>query len=171
MVHLRFVCGLYLQQIAKGLYFMHERPEHADSWDEDRIQEALCKPGVCRVGCDQCMYGQETVEGQPVKKPTGFMGNSSVQMKLLQTRRRGKHGMCSRHGGGRHQPCLGKVALRAAIYHNKLCEAVLRGLAQQLALDRRIRPGESVVNVAMHEGGDYVKDAHTAEAMGEKSSS
>ena len=115
------------------------------------------------------MYGQQTIEGQPIKKPTGFMGNCPALMKLLQKRCQGRHGMCSRHGGGQHQPCLGKIAQRAAIYHDKLCETVLRGLAQQLAQDRRIRPGEHGINIAMHEGNDYVEQAHTAEAMGETS--
>ena len=169
MVHLAFVCELYLQQVSKGLFFLREHPEHADSWQEQCIREVLCKKGVLQVGCDQCMYGQQTIEGQPIKTPTGFMGNCPASMKLLQKRCQGRHGMCSRHGGGQHQPCLGKIAQRAAIYHDKLCETVLRGLAQQLAQDRRIRPGEHGINIAMQEGNDYVEQAHTAEAMGETS--
>ena len=84
MVHLEFVCELYLQQVSKGFFFLHEQPEHADSWQEQCLREVLCKKGVLRVGYDQCMYGQQTIEGQPNKKPTGFTGNCPALMKLLQ---------------------------------------------------------------------------------------
>ena len=38
--------------------------------------------------------------------------------------------------------CSGKVARRAAIFQRELCEAVLRGVRDQLHQDERLRTGD-----------------------------
>ena len=55
--------------------------------------------------------------------------------------------------------CLGKIARRAAIYHDIICEAILKGLQKQLQRDRRARVGETGTNIVMTEANDYVNDA------------
>ena len=77
LVHLRFVFELYLKQMTRGCYFLHEYPGSADSWTEPCVQEVWAKKGVRRVVADQCMYGQQNQHGELVRKPTGFLTNSN----------------------------------------------------------------------------------------------
>ena len=142
MTHLRFCCRLYLQQMARGGYFVHEHPSSADSWREECIQEVWSKIGVQRVLCDQCLFGQATETEEPVKKPTGFLTNSPEVAASVGKRCLGQRGQCSRPGGGDHAPCIGIVAQQAAIYHDRLCDALLKGFARQLTKDRKVRQME-----------------------------
>ena len=158
MVHLRFACKLYLKQIQRGCYFLHEHPQSADSWEEPCVQEVMSQGGVRRVITDQCQFGQQTEQGDPVRKPTGFMSNSPALLQTLEKRCTGRNGGCSRPSGGVHTPCLGKVARRAAIYHDDLCDAILKGFSKQMRFDRRMRDGEIGLNIAMYEGDDYVRE-------------
>ena len=110
MVHLCVCCQLYLQQMARGGYFVHKHPSPADSWHEECVQEVWSKIGVRRVLCDQCIFGQCNETGEPVKKPTGFLTNSPEVAACVGKRCLGQRGQCSRPGGGEHAPCIGKVA-------------------------------------------------------------
>ena len=67
--------------------------------------------------------------------------------------------MCSRPAGGKHAHCRGNLARRAAIYANKMCEAILVGAHRQMRLDGYAREGEVGTNVIMHDGDDEVKAA------------
>ena len=140
MVHLAWCCKLYLKQLERGHYFLHEHPAGASSWDEQCIREVWAKVGVRRVVAHQCQLGQCTDDGSPVKKPTGFMSNSSEILEEFNVQCFGRKGICTRAGGGQHVPCQGKVARRAAIFQHKLCEAILIGLRNQMGKDKRMRP-------------------------------
>ena len=63
MIHLEFVCRLYLLQIKAGRYFLHEHPVAASSWKEICIRKLMDLPGVTRVNGDQCQYGQQSQDG------------------------------------------------------------------------------------------------------------
>ena len=127
-LHLAWCCHLYKKQVARGAYFLHEHPNPATSWKEQCIQAVLKIRGVQRITADQCQLGQEDDEGNPTKKPTGFMSNSLEMLARLHRRCFGRDGLCSRPRGGRHVQCLGKRAQRAAIFQEELCLAILRGL-------------------------------------------
>ena len=114
--------------------------------------------GVRRVRADQCMHGQESEAGNPIRKPTGFMSNSPHLLEALDRRCFGRKGLCSRPGGGVHQPCLGKVARRAAIFSDAMCEIILSGFSAQMKADRRMRDNENGVHIVMHDGNDEVND-------------
>ena len=43
--------------------------------------------------------------------------------------------------------CLGKVARRAAIFSDQMCETILSGFRQQLVHDRKMRPNEFGLNI------------------------
>ena len=131
-VHLAWCCKLYKAQIARGAFFLHEHPGCATSWKEDCVREVLALKGVARVVADQCQLGQETEGGDPIRKPTGFMSNSPCILGHLDRRCNGRRGLCSRPKGGEHQLCNGKVARRASIFQRELCEAILRGIRDQL---------------------------------------
>ena len=158
MIHLEFCCKLYQRQVDKGLYFLHEHPALATSWDEACMKRLLARSGVERIVADQCQLGQETDKGEPIKKPTGFLSNSPELLKALHHRCMGRHGQCSRRKGGNHAPCMGQTAKRAAIYHDRMCEAILRGISSQMRADRRVHDGEIGTNIVMTSGNDFVAD-------------
>ena len=137
MVHLQFVCTLYELQISEGRYFLHEHPDSAVSWSETCIRRILSMNGVHRITGDQCQYGQlDAKTGWPVKKPTGWMGNSPAILEKLSKRCSGPRGTCSATGGRTgHATCMGATAKAAAIYPFDLCKAILVGLREQLKSD------------------------------------
>ena len=140
MIHLQFMCELYEAQVTAGRYFLHEHPSGATSWTTPCVQRILAMKGVDRVVGDQCQLGQRSHDGQPVKKPTGWMSNSSCVLTELERRCLGQGGMCST--GERHRPCSGRRTCRdAAIYPKRLCRAILRGFRRQLQDDGVLRPG------------------------------
>ena len=87
------VCELYLEQIRAGRLFMHEHPEGARSWDEECIKEVLKSLGVNTVVTDQCQFGQQSREGNPIRKPTKWMSNCGEILEALAKR-------CTGAGGG-----------------------------------------------------------------------
>ena len=145
VVHIRFVCELYAEQVAGGRYFLHEHPVGASSWQLKCIQAIMELPGTQRVNGDQCMFGAEIQsgqdKGQPVNKPTGFMTNSHEVARSLNVRCTGGGGMCARPAGGRHIPCSGQHAKEAAKYPRGLCKAMLRGVRNQLKADDLMKNG------------------------------
>ena len=97
--------------------------------------------GVTTSVCDQCLYGCEAEDGEPIKKPTKFVTNSSEMAKQLCDRCLGRNGDCSRSAGGQHRQCRGKTARMAAVYHFKLCRAILVGFRNQLRVDGKYKDG------------------------------
>ena len=81
--------------------------------------------------------------GWPIKKPTTFLTNAPEIAAQLRKRCFGKLGSCSRSRGGTHRQCRGHVARLAAVYHFKLCRAILVGMRRQLDADGLTKPGES----------------------------
>jgi hypothetical protein len=83
----------------------------------------------------QCQYGAEIKtgihRGDPIKKPTGFMTNSSEIAEAMSRICERRDGLCSRGTGCVHRLCSGKHALEAAKYPHGLCRAVLRGVENQ----------------------------------------
>ena len=93
--HLRFCCEPYDYQVAQGRYFLHEHPAQATSWGTAEVRRILDLEDVGRAVGHQCQHGAHH-EGQPIKKPTGFMPNSSEIRSVWSTVCKGKHGHCSR---------------------------------------------------------------------------
>ena len=146
MVHLRFVCELYQEQIDAGRYFLHEHPAGATSWSEKCIRDLLVQPNVEAVTSDRCQYGQEdSRSGDPVKKPTSWLSNSEAirdaLRDALQVRCTGRGGACSRPRGGAHRVAEGRVCKESAVYPFQLCKAILMGCRRQLVIDGRLTIG------------------------------
>ena len=101
--------------------------------------------GVELTHGDQCQYGAEVahgaLKGSPIKKPTGFLSNSRQVVEVLSKTCEGRNGACSRSLGGRHAQCSGRVAKEAAIYPRGLCQAVIKGITEQLREDRLLKRG------------------------------
>ena len=154
MVHLRFVCELYRLQDECGRYFVHEHPLGATSWHETCITEILEREGVGKTVIDQCQYGQQDPEGEPMKKPTALMSNSDEVLKMMDRRCAGRHGECSRRRGGRHRMVEGKLARLAAIYPFELCRALLTGCRNQLRADGKLSAGLHGIQCPEEDMGD-----------------
>ena len=137
-----FVLIFIVSKLRAGRYFLHEHPAYASSWQTEVMEKLMAEDGVIRVTCDQCQYGMEDLEGSPIKKPTSFLTNSIEISEQLDKRCFGKLGKCSRPAGGTHRQCRGQVARLAAVYHFKLCRAILVGIRKQLDDDGRTKPGD-----------------------------
>ena len=141
MVHMKFVCQLYEDQVKAGRYFIHEHPGSATSWTEDCIVQVRQLPGVDVSEIDQCQYDQTSKNGSPVRKHTRWMSNSPEVLKKLGKRCRGVSGTCTRPGGGVHEICSGSVARDAQEYPFDLCRAILKGCRKQLLVDGHLAVG------------------------------
>ena len=123
----------------------------ATSWSLECIELILRQEGVQKVRADQCMYGAETqattgtsrddAQVKPIMKPTGFMTNSSRIAAALSLRCTGTNGQCSRPGGGSHEACSGRHAKAVAKYPELLCEAILKGVRDQMKEDDILNNG------------------------------
>ena len=98
-------------------------------------------PGVVLTHGDQCQYGAQVahgpLKGRPVKKPTRFLSNSKSLSIALSRTCAGTGGACSR--GDIHAHCSGRIAKEAAIYPRGLCQAVIKGIVDQLKEDRLLK--------------------------------
>ena len=131
--YVRFCVKLYNHQREHGRYFLHEHPWLATSWGLVEIENLLKKSDVQRVRTDMCQFGMTSRTGPvgsalgPVLKPTGFLTNSPHIARELSKRCPKLH---------EHVPLVGGRAAAAAIYPHRLCCAICKGLAAQLAEDR-----------------------------------
>ena len=76
--HLEFCAKLYRMQMDNGLYFIHEHPAGAKSWDNELINRLTKESGVYTVIGDMCRFGmqQEDDIGKGlIKKRIMFMTN------------------------------------------------------------------------------------------------
>ena len=148
-LHLDFVIQLYRDQIEGGRYFLHEQPRTASSWEEQMVKDLAETPGVRTITADQCQLGAEVPDGQdrgrPVKKAIGFMSNAAHLLRALDRRCHG-HGWCSRRKGGIHVQVQGSLTRKTAIYSDKLCRAIIKGMTDQLTADGMVKPGEVGIN-------------------------
>ena len=97
-----------------------------------------------------------------MKKPTGFLTNSPEVYDQLSRRCSGRGGQCSRPTGGKHAKCSGIHAKDAARYPRGLCQAILRGVTQQLRADELLKDGCYGVQVADDEA-EIQRNTHSPE--------
>ena len=145
--HLEFCMELYRAQHDNGLYFLHEHPFNATSWQNEMVKQVLNLPGVSKVKSHMCAFGM--TEGNVlVKKPTGFMTNASKIGEILQRDCSGDH---------RHVVLLGgRRAKRAEVYPGELCKKIIFGLRDQMIHDGRL--GEGMIGAV--DGVDEFKINH-----------
>ena len=90
--HMEFNGELYLEQIRAGRLLLHEHPEGASSWDEECIKQVFKSLGMNIVVTDQCQFGQQSREGNPIRKPTKWMSNCGGILEALAKRCAGAGG-------------------------------------------------------------------------------
>ena len=148
--HLEFAAQLYEAQSKAGRYYLHEHPASASSWKEPAIQNLINNHGGILTTAHLCQYGMKSTDqlGEDlVKKPTKFLTNSICISKWLDRK-------CS--GGHRHVQLIGGRAGPCEVYPTPLCEAIVRGLKDQMEAD-----GISMVNsslLAMHHEEEHKWD-------------
>lgn len=131
--HLEFCLKLYKLQHDNGLYFLHEHPWGAKSWDNLLVKQMLELPDIVKVKSHMCAFGMNDSDHQGgglVKKPTGFMTNAIKLAERLEQPCSGDHRHVLLLGGGR--------ARRAQIYPDELCREIIYGLHRQMIYDGRI---------------------------------
>ena len=114
--------------------FLHEHPLAASSWKLDCVKQLLTHRDVHRVRGDMCQHNmiiRDTIGPALAFKPTGWMSNSVIILSELNK-------LCTNDGGPddhRHASLQNSRAAKAAVYPEKLCLAILRGLCKEL-IDR-----------------------------------
>ena len=93
------------------------------------------------------------------------MSNAPEVLKELSRRCQCHGGACST-GGLPHATASGRVAREAAVYPFKLCEAILKGMRNQLRIQGRLQPGTHGYQalfdeVAIDDDEDVYRDAIT----------
>ena len=121
--HLEFCMILYQDQLDRGKHLLHEHPVGASSWKEERVEILVNDSRVDTAVGYMCQYGM-VVEDNPgimrvVKKPTRWMSSSRAMLERLKMRCPGYH---------EHASLLNGRAKQAAIYPEKLCVDILKGM-------------------------------------------
>ena len=145
LTHLRFVCELYRIQAESGRYYLHEHPAGATSWRVPEVQSLCDDSDAHVVVADLCMFGMSSRDhlGEGLaKKPTKFLTNSAHIARWLTVKCSGQH---------RHVTLIGGRAKVCEIYPRKLCEAMLRGLSDQLTADGLRNPDGTLFNTGHDE--------------------
>ena len=91
-----------------------------------------------------------------MKKPTGWLSNSSEILEALRKKCYGQLGRCTRPGGGDHVVASGRVAREAAVYPFKLCRAIRQGCVRQIRADGKLQPGVHGMQCLWEEPADEV---------------
>ena len=117
----------------QGLYFLHEQPLRAQSWNEPRMKDPSQDYRVWSVWGNMCMFGMEGMDELGtglVKKDTRFATNLLMIAERLNR-------VCT--GGRRHVNLINGRAKMAEVYPHTLCTEILRGLVDQMKWDGRMR--------------------------------
>ena len=104
---LQFASQCYWDQIERGMFFLHEHPATASSWNMECIAEVAAHPGVYTVVSDMCRWGMKVRDEIPedptqpylIKKPTKWMTNCRQLADLLSLRCEGNHSHVRLEGG------------------------------------------------------------------------
>eukprot|EP00435_Cladocopium_sp_Y103_P033093 s1902_g8.t1 len=134
-------------QDSLGGYYLHEHPRDASSWDEPEVDELVNLPNTFLVQSPMCRFNMmakdDDGEWGHVRKETLWLTNSEEIARELQ-------GVCNNYVPGqephRHVHLVGASRAKAAqVYPKELCEAILRGLKNQLEKDHSISAIEEMV--------------------------
>lgn len=128
--HLEFCLGLYHIQQVNGRYYLHEHPNSATSWKVPCMINFIKQHNPGFAYTNMCAFGMQSSDEHGaglVYKPIKFISNSWLLINELS-----RHVCNGRH---RHVHLMGGRAAAAAIYPDKLCVVVCKGIADQLEYD------------------------------------
>ena len=134
--HLQCVVNLCLFQMSEGRYFIHEHLWSASSWHVPFVRNLMDLKGVLEVRVDQCSYGLTSADklgAGLALKSTRFITNTTLLARCMEKRCANLLREMSYH---RHVQLMCGRAMDAAIYPQRMCEAIVHGLSQQNEADR-----------------------------------
>ena len=117
-------------QIEGGRYYLHEHPTSASSWNEKCMQYVLKHPENIVTRVHMCAYGMKIPDAhgnQYIYKPTQFFTNSPLVAARLERKCDKAH---------LHARLQGSRTSKAAIYPDKLIDAVSQGINDQIRADK-----------------------------------
>ena len=82
-VLLHFAIVVCLKVLQLGGTFLFEQPWGASSWRQPCVTRLLNHQDSILVRSDQCVFGQQDDNGQPIRKRTGFLTNSKSIAQVL----------------------------------------------------------------------------------------
>jgi hypothetical protein len=169
--HIKFMARIYRKQHEAGRWFLHEHPQNASSWKLEEMKTLAKENGVELTVIDQCAYGLKTwgttggklKKDKFAKKPIKFMTNSGEIAQELSKRCNQRH---------THQTLTGERARVAAEYPSGLCNAICRGLMNEIKMmAMQIRPLMILKHTdhvgKIDGGGNNLVDDRHEEAFGE----
>ena len=133
--HLKFCLELYTLQERAGRYYLHEHPASASSWSLKEMVEFIASTNAGLSTMDMCMYGMR-IQDQAIMKTTRWMSNAHYLLQALGQRCDGSHNHLPLIGGNKSQ--------LSQVYPDKLCQAIISSLKEQLAMDEWGSPGVSI---------------------------
>ena len=127
---LQFASQCYWDQIERGMFFLHEHPATASSWNMECMAELAAHPGVYTVVSDMCRWGMRVRDEVPedptqpylIKKPTKWMTNCRHLADLLSLRCEGNHSHVRLEGGN--------LTKKAASYPFPLVRDILKVISK-----------------------------------------
>ena len=125
------------------------------------MKELMKISGVMRVTGDQCMYGLKSKDGDmegPARKRTGFLTNSVCVAKQLTRKCPNSSGYTVHH----HIRLEGGRTKQAQVYPRELCEAICKGLEEQIKADEA---GQFLPMESANEGTTSRELLHTANTI------
>ena len=131
-IHLSFCAELYQMQIDGGRYYLHEHPTSASSWQQPCIQKVIKHPDNLTTRIHMCAYSMKLPDkagNEYIYKPTQFLTNSPLIAARLERK-------CDRNH--LHARLQGQRTKQAAIYPDKLIEAVTKGINDQIRADKSV---------------------------------
>ena len=147
-----------------GLYFLHEHPDGATSWNMREMINLIDQPGVFRLTGHMCPHGMKSwdVHGEGlVLKPTGWATNSPCLAQAMS--RKCSNEVPNQEDWHRHITLVGGKASACEVYPPRLVETILKALKAQLIEDGLADPA-GIGSVCCEEppvGWDFFIDAET----------
>ena len=134
--NLHTAIDFYELQYKNNRYFLHEQPEGADSWDDEKMIALQSKLGVCTIMGPMCHWNMEVVDrlgnvGTP-RKRTKWVTNSIELATAPDVRCQNELGDGPHHI---HLHLINGLACQAAKYPPKLVRAVLKAIKAQMKAD------------------------------------
>ncbi len=150
--HLEFCVVLYYGQVTRGKHFLVEHPQGASSWKEGCIERLANQDGVNTTVGHLCQYGMAIIDESgasvPIMKPTRWLSSSIQMLRRLGSTCQNEH---------KHGSLLNGKAARAAIYPQKLCVEILKGIRDTTIeedLEKEMKDdieSQNVINSLVHD--------------------
>lgn len=155
---------LYKHQLKHGRRFLHVHPLGATSWGLPVVQSLLQDVRVMQIKADTCRFGMTSAEPSGnkhlIRKPTRFITNSWGIACELDT---------TNEGGHVHRHLIAGREKGTAVYPDRLCQAICRGLEKEDTENARLSTTRNIykkeLNNIAKKGGAKHKHALVSDGI------